>query len=217
MKPLNKIKIKWSPKFAYAIGLIATDGNLSKDGRHISFTSKNKKLVETFIDCLNIVTKISKKGSGSTKKKKYHFVQIGDVNFYKFLQTIGLTANKSKTIGEVDIPNKYFFDFLRGSFDGDGSLYSYWDPRWKSSFMFYMVFISASKKHVLWLQHKIQERIKIKGHITNGGKRICYQLRYAKAESVKLLAQIYYKKNLPALERKRRKAYNALDINRKNP
>lgn len=42
MKPLSKIKIKWSPKFAYCIGLITSDGNLSKDGRHISFTSKDK-------------------------------------------------------------------------------------------------------------------------------------------------------------------------------
>ena len=42
MKRLSKIKIKWSSKFAYAMGLLATDGNLSKDERHIDFTSKIK-------------------------------------------------------------------------------------------------------------------------------------------------------------------------------
>ena len=41
MKRLSRIKIEWSPEFAYAIGLIVTDGSLSKDGRHINFSSKD--------------------------------------------------------------------------------------------------------------------------------------------------------------------------------
>lgn len=48
MKPQNKVKIKWSPEFAYAIGLLVTDGNLSPDGRHLNFTSKDRELAETF-------------------------------------------------------------------------------------------------------------------------------------------------------------------------
>gem|GEM_PF-6676481 len=45
MKPLGKVKIQWSPEFAYVIGLLTTDGNLSPDGRHINFTSKDRELV----------------------------------------------------------------------------------------------------------------------------------------------------------------------------
>jgi len=56
--------------------------------------------------------------------------------------------------------------FLKGSFDGDGSFYSYWDPRWKSSFMFYTVFIFVSQRHILWLRSQIFEHLGIKGHIT---------------------------------------------------
>lgn len=54
----------------------------------------------------------------------------------------------------MKIPGKYFFDYLRGCFDGDGCFYSYWDPRWRSSHMFYLEFISASKNHIDWLQKK---------------------------------------------------------------
>ena len=39
MKRLNRVKTEWSPEFAYAIGLLVTDGSLSKDGRHINFSS----------------------------------------------------------------------------------------------------------------------------------------------------------------------------------
>ena len=45
-----------------------------------------------------------------------------------------------KKLKSVVMPKKYFFDFLRGHFDGDGSFYSYWDKRWKSSYMFYVSF-----------------------------------------------------------------------------
>lgn len=43
MKPKGK-PVKWSPKIAYAVGLITTDGSLSKDGRHIDLTSKDRRL-----------------------------------------------------------------------------------------------------------------------------------------------------------------------------
>jgi len=32
----------WSADFAYAVGLLTTDGSLSIDGRHINLTSKRK-------------------------------------------------------------------------------------------------------------------------------------------------------------------------------
>src|SRR3989344_1512456 len=136
MKPKNKVKIQWSPEFAYAIGLLTTDGNLSPDGRHIDFTSKDLEQLNNFMKCTSIKVKIGFKISGFTGMKTTR-IQFGDINFYKFLLSIGLTPRKSKTLGAIDIPNKYFFDFLRGHFDGDGSFYSYWDPRWRSSFMFY--------------------------------------------------------------------------------
>src|SRR3989344_1701616 len=150
MKPLGKVKIVWSPGFAYAIGLLVTDGNLSKDGRHIDLTSKDKEQLLNYTKSLGIKVKITSKHSGAGNK--HLRVQFGDRLFYDFLMSIGLMPNKTKIIGAVKIPNNYFFDFLRGHFDGDGTFYSYWDPRWKSSYMYYTVFISASKKHIPWLR-----------------------------------------------------------------
>ncbi len=212
MKPLGKVKIKWSPEFSYAIGLIATDGSLSSDKRHISFTSKDLELINKFQKSLGTNNNIGKKSSGSQKLKKYYFVHIGDVLFYKFLLTIGLMPRKTKIIGNIDIPNEYFFDFLRGHLDGDGTFYSYWDKRWKSSFMFYTVFVSASKNHIEWLQNMIFNFLRIKGHITKSKNRSCYQLKYAKKDSLKLLQKIYYSNNVVCLKRKRLKIQKALSI-----
>lgn len=210
-RPKNKVKIKWSPKFAYAIGLLTTDGNLSSDGRHFDFTSKDREQLLNFMRCLGIKNKIGYKFSGFTKKKSTH-IQFGDVNFYKFLLSIGLTPKKSKTLGSIDIPDKYFFDFLRGHHDGDGYFYSYWDLRWKSSFMFYTVFISASRKHILWLRDRIFKFLKIRGHITKSRFNSCYNLKYAKSESLKLLPKLYYNKYAICLSRKRIKIEKALAV-----
>ena len=57
-KPKNKVRIEWSPKFAYALGLLATDGNLSPDGRHMVFVSKDLDLINIFKECLDLKNKI---------------------------------------------------------------------------------------------------------------------------------------------------------------
>ncbi len=209
-KPKGKVKIKWSPNFAYAIGLLATDGCISGNRRHIIFVSKDTDQIENFLRALNIKDiKIGETSSGYDRNASYR-VQFGDVLFCEFLKTIGLTSAKSKTIGEIDIPSKYFFDFLRGSHDGDGTFYSYFDPRWKSSFMFYTVFISASKKHIDWIRKEIDDRLNIKGHITQDPKKSTYQLKYAKKESLKLLPKMYYNSKLLCLSRKRDKIQKAI-------
>lgn len=210
-KPKNKVKIEWSPEFAYAIGLLVTDGCLSSDGRHIELTSNDMEQLLNFRKCLSINNKIGRKSSGYTNKKSTR-VQFGDINFYRFLVSIGLTPAKSKTVGKIDVPDKYFFDFLRGLHDGDGSFYSYWDPRWRSSFMFYTNFVSASKKHIDWLRNKLSDFLKVKGHITKDQKKTTYQLKYAKAESLKILRKIYYSKNVVCLSRKRLKIEKAFAI-----
>lgn len=208
-KPKGKVKIIWSAKFAYAIGLLVSDGNLSPNGRHINFTTKEQELVDLFQTALDITASVTMKRRGDGTEKKYFAVQFGDVLFYDFLVSIGLMPNKSKIIKRVEIPPKFFFNYLLGLFDGDGCTYSYYDPRWKSSFMFYTVFVSASQDHILWLQDEIYKRLKIKGHITSGK---CFQLKYAKADSQVLLPKMYQKSTKMCLTRKRLKIEAMLRI-----
>lgn len=213
MKPLGKVKLDWSPNFAYAIGLITSDGNLSPNGRTINFTSKDRELAEKFIMCLGVDNKIGYKARGYESEKKYCVVQIGDVLFYDFLLLIGLHPNKSRTLRDLEIPDEYFFDFLRGHFDGDGTFYSYWDPRWHSSFMFYTEFLSASKYHIDWLREKIAGFLGIRGHLAgSGAKGTCYQLKYAKQQSLQLLPKMYYDTGVVCLSRKREKIEKALAV-----
>lgn len=207
-KPKERISQTWSPNLAYAVGLIATDGCLARNASLVDLTSKDREQLENFSKCLGLTAKIGTKRSGMGKE--YLHVQFKSVLFYEFLLSIGLTPAKSKTMGELRIPRKYFFDFLRGVSDGDGCFYSYWDPRWRSSFMYYVSFASASKKFIAWLRKRIQSELGIRGHITKAGDY--RQLRYAKGDSLKILRKMYQTPDAASLSRKRLKIEQALAI-----
>jgi|SRR3989344_5521137 len=207
-KPKGKVSSKWSVKLAYAIGLVTADGCLSKDGRHINLTSKDTEQIILFKKCLGLETKIGKKYSGVGNLA--YQTQFGDVLFYKFLQEIGLTPAKSNTISSLTIPDKYFFDFLRGYFDGDGCSYSFYDKVYKNSFRFYISFASGSIKYLEWLRAELNRLTGLRGHISYGKRSI--QLKYSKKEAVILVKKMYYSPSSLCLKRKHLKIRKSLSI-----
>jgi hypothetical protein len=209
-KPKGKVRIEWSQQFAYAIGLLTADGCLSKDGRHIDLTSKDKAQIVLFKKCLGLTTKVSKKNSGA-KNEAYH-TQFGDVLFYQFLESIGLTPAKSKTISSLSIPQKYFLDFVRGYFDGDGSSYSYYDPVYKKSYRFYISFTSASPKFFDWLRPEMERLLGIRGYLSYNRNNPYVQLKFSKKEAVLFVQRVYYAEDIPCLHRKRLKIMESMGI-----
>lgn len=201
---MGKVKIEWSPNFSYAIGLLTTDGNLSKDGRHMEITSKDLEIVENFKKCLKIHNKIAKKQRGGEKEKRYFRVQFGDTIFYKFLLDIGLAPAKSKILKKINIPNEYFADFLRGCIDGDGSIGSFKHPE-SSHPQIRLKLSSASLIFLIWIKNITDEILKIKGgwiHQVDGVGNLVYGTK----DSLKILNFIYYPKVEFFLNRKYKKA-----------
>lgn len=207
---MGKIRIEWSSNFAYAIGLLTADGCLSKDKRHIDLTSKDKSQINLFKKCLCLQTKISKKYSGAGNLS-YH-TQFGDVLFYRFLENIGLTSAKSKTISSVLVPSKYFIDFLRGYFDGDGSSYSFYDRVYEKSYRFYITFTSASPKFFDWLRMELDSRLGIKGSLGYNHNNPYVQLKFSKKQALVLVKRMYYSDTVPCLRRKRLKIQQSVRI-----
>ncbi len=78
--------------------MITTDGCLSIDGRHIILTSKDLDQIQTFIKILRLKNKIGLKYSSYNREKIYYQVQFGNVKFYRFLLSIGLTPRKTNSL-----------------------------------------------------------------------------------------------------------------------
>ncbi|HSW90493.1 MAG TPA: LAGLIDADG family homing endonuclease [Candidatus Saccharimonadales bacterium] len=192
----------WSANIAYTVGLIASDGCLQKDQRHIDLTSVDMEQLNNFRLAIGRPLPITKKFNG-TGQPAFR-IQFSDGGYYDFLLAAGLTPAKSKTISQLTVPDQYYADFLRGLFDGDGSCYGYMDPRWRSSFMFYVAFTSASLDFIHYLR---AANSRICG-VTPGSIRKstrAYALVYAKNDSHKLYHFMYYAPGLLCLTRKHKK------------
>ena len=193
-------KVVWNSEFAYVIGLIATDGCLSKDGRHIVMRSSDIEQLENFKKCLKINNKICETYNNGYAKKPAYRVQVSNTTLYKYLLSIGLTPNKTKTIGSLEIPTAYFFDFLRGCIDGDGCIRRYQDSIYPKSERVYTKLSSSSETFLKWIQSYIKDLLSIKGYLNKGNGT--QELIFAKKESLKLLNKIYQNPKAVGLNRK---------------
>jgi len=207
---------EWTPQLAYIIGLLTTDGNLSKDGRHITMRSSDAQLLQTFKKCLNLTARIVQSKNDSWAKKPCYRVQFSNAQFYRWLLKIGLFPAKTYTIGKLNISDKYFPDFLRGHLDGDGCITTYKDyyntfknPKY-IYIRLYTRFMSASRIHMEWLRENIARLLSVKGHTSQKRPRrpdqttSTWHLKFAKKESIKLLSWLYYNVDVPCLIRKRK-------------
>lgn len=196
------IETRWSEQLAYVIGLIASDGNLSPDGRHINITSKDIEITQHVKDILCLSNTIGKKARGGSTEKKYHVLQFGSKNFYAFLLSIGLTPAKSKTIQKILIPDAFFCYFLRGCIDGDGNIHESRHPESKHV-QLRLSLASASKSFLTWMLENIQRIHGIRGGwITTMDKKSAHILRFGKRDSIQIFKAMYAHTQMYALQRK---------------
>jgi hypothetical protein len=225
MPQLPKYKAPiWSPQIAYAVGLITTDGSLSKDKRHIAFTSTDIELITTFLKCLNKTAKISNNPPSALSKKPAFRTEMSDVALYRWLEDIGLTNNKSLTLSSLNVPTEFFPDFLRGHLDGDGSIINYVDrynTKFKEKYIYerlFVYFISCSERHIIWLREQIHSNKGIRGSLSHRitkeqkGTNQLWILKFSTKQAKIILNWIYYRNGLPTLERKLEKAKPFLNL-----
>jgi hypothetical protein len=204
----------WSREIAWIVGLITTDGNLSKMGHGVTITSKDIDLLECARRCLALSNRVGW-SSGGLGGGTYR-LQWRSLVFYDWLVSIGLTPRKSLTIGPLAVPDAYFPDFFRGCIDGDGTVLVYTDryhATKKASYVYtrlYVSLVSASRPFVDWMRATIYRLLSLSGGIhvkwTRGLRRPVWILRYSKKASVRLLSWMYYAPDVPCLARKRAKA-----------
>lgn len=197
----------------YFIGLMATDGNLSKDGRHIEITSKNKSHLIAVKNSLGLENnKISKKSRDGSNNKLYPRLQFSDIKLYKFLLTLGLIPKKSLTLGKIKLNYTYFSDFLRGVIDGDGCI-STWIHKTNLGRQWSLRITSAAPKFIQWLKKEIENYFDIKGKLYKyrykNKKNDIYILKFGKL-ATKIIIEGIYKKDSVFLDRKKKQTISCL-------
>lgn len=143
---------KWSSNMSYIYGLWASDGYIS--------TGKRKR--KTFGITLNIIDdyllkKILKEMSCDKKlyiNKNTSNIIIYSSQIYDDIVGIGGMERKSLYLDMPSIPDEYIKDFIRGYFDGDGSIYKL---KYRNGYGANIA--SASKKFIYSLKDILKEKI----------------------------------------------------------
>ena len=163
----------WAPEMAYVLGFFTADGSMIKNkrGTHfIEFDITDKNLLYRIRELLGSNHKITERHRGDNYKNSYR-LQIGSKEIFNNLIELGMTPNKSKTIRLPRIPEKYFSDFVRGYFDGDGCIsYGIYNRKDRKSkfYLFGSRFTSGSRKFLESLLKKFQKnKITKRGFIYN--------------------------------------------------
>ncbi len=194
----------WSNKMAYVLGIILTDGNVATNNGCISISMKEGDHLKKIKKMLN-----SEHPVKYDKSKDIYYFGFTRKKMSDKLFELGITNNKSLKVEFPDVPDKYLSHFIRGVFDGDGSVFfepsrkiplrvsstngsvSFIPRSNKSSLR--VSFTSGSKAFITTLESSlhlhaglpkrtIYERLQ---------KRMSYYIRYCHEDSLKFFDYIY--------------------------
>ena len=119
---------------SYVLGFVVADGCIGikritkRNGikqYYFNITSKDKSHLENIQKAMGAGQKIYSKSNGFAGEKKYYAIQIGHQEICNDLISLGIHPRKTYNLDPINVPSKYFPDFVRGFFDGDGSVYIY--------------------------------------------------------------------------------------------
>ena len=204
---------------AYILGFIAADGNVAKKENAISIQlhKKDAEILEKIKELTdsNRPLDFYKTSQGRDSVK----FQVWSAEWKRDLAVYNIVPNKSLILKPPTFLNeKYYKDYIRGYFDGDGSIWTrkdhlnqcYWD------------IVGASKEIIVWIREVLANQFGIVNnkiltdHLDTGV--IMYKITYVgKAKLQQIYDALYSDRNCLSLKRKREKIETILSNSHETP
>lgn len=204
---------------AYILGFIATDGNIheSKSNAHvlsIQLSSKDKEILEKIKDKFEYSGPLSDTCRVTNGiERSYTALRIASEDLCKGLKRVGITTRKTHSIGPLKIPTELMGHFLRGAYDGDGSIVIKSN---KAS----LLLPSASKDFLVWIQQSIESILPLRTQVNIYKDKNHFRLDYGsfphvKGNAVSTILDYLYKDATIYLERKYQKYLEVKELEKK--
>ncbi len=184
---------------AYVLGFFAADGYMIRNKRggcFIDFYSVDKEIIQKIRTLIGSNHKITRRIGYPPRQDSYR-MQIGSKSWFTDLSNMGFIQNKSRVIKFPNMPHEYLPDFVRGYFDGDGSvnLGRYWrKDRQQWHWEYTTRFTSGSRSFLEVLLTRLRPHMR-GGFIyekQKEGTHSAYELVFSRKDTVALFALMYH-------------------------
>lgn len=173
----------------YWAGFLAADGNVDSKGRirlmlkydDLSHLEKFKKFL---LSTHTISSNITEYNRCSFEFTDRGMCEVLDLNF-------NIVPNKSLVITFPKIPKQYLRDFIRGYFDGDGSVCESFSNKNSITATLYTSFTSGSKPFIETLFVILNQELGLGGHLQDFNTNTKWQIKYNTNDSITLLNYMY--------------------------
>lgn len=190
----------WTSDMAYVLGVLYTDGCMHPGKNNslglkttastpsISLSQKNPEILSkvlSIIECDATIMKRERRVSGTTVAGAIWFFVLNSNVYFDDLTALGLTPKKSKTIlMPQGLPKEYAPAFMRGCWDGDGSI-----SLQKKSITAKIV--SGSRLFITGMKEMIRAMTGIDGSIYKYKEAEYYTLSYCSENAREVLSFMY--------------------------
>lgn len=193
---------QWNPTMAYVLGFWFADGYMRKEKSYrIVFTGNDKDILIKIRDAMTSSHPICPANGNDC-----YYISFCSKKLYIDLTKLGGLRKKSMVIEFPKVPKKFLPDFIRGYFDGDGSVFFVEYARTKDQKRTRELrtnFTSGSRKFLEKLMSILYREIGISmktlGVFNNGSS---LKLGYGMKDSDTLLNYMYYNQFPIGLKRK---------------
>jgi hypothetical protein len=191
---------KWSNNMTYILGFIYADGCIEDNDSRLNIRLQRDDIellekIKVELQYTGIITKYDSKIGN--KKYKSCKLQISSIDMISDLKKLGVISNKSLVLQFPNVPKEYIIDFIRGYFDGDGSIDRPEYPR---------IRICSGSEMFLYQLQKFLVEFGFTEKATNKKKNYnVYDICYSYKETMKLYNLFYENENCMFLKRKKDK------------
>ena len=195
-----------SPQVAYILGLIAADGNICHSGRAhtLHLASDDKDIIEKVKLLMDYGGPIHEKKRNNGKIS--YSLRICDKTIFTDLQNLGITERKSFSIQPPMLSKTLISHYVRGYFDGDGTVFALYNPQYPSHYLgakFYTASLKMAEYLYIVLRNLLGDSYK--GRVRNylaHQKTNYYVLSLGAGPSKKLFEYMYEGSNGLYINRK---------------
>jgi LAGLIDADG-like domain len=197
-----------SADFYYFLGLMVTDGWVSDKGS-ISLSMTDRDVIDYVADKIRYTNSIFEKRSKRfPNAKPIYTISFRNQAVFEILKGYGVHPRKSLTVKFPRVPREYLKDFVRGVFDGDGSIYVK-QRKDSNSLVCEFSIVSASSEFI----NEIGDVISAEANIDSVKYRVeqrrrrnpLFTLRVSKRPDIARLSEWLYKDDAFGMERKKEK------------